>query len=109
MMVALRHSASRAFLDVYIPVLLLLPMQYRWILPAVPDPTFEQFAILPIALIWFLRERTRWRFTVTDFFMFGLAIWSATSEYLNADYKEAQNAGFDLMSTVVLPYALTKA
>ena len=107
--VAVRKSASRAFLDVYIPVLLLLPMTYRWVLPALPDPTFEQSAILPIAAVWFFRERRRWRVTATDFLMFGLAIWSATSEYLNAGYKEAQNAAFDALSTVVLPYALTKA
>jgi hypothetical protein len=107
--VAFRRSASRAFLDVYIPVLLLLPMTYRWIVPALPDPTFQQAAILPVALVWFFRERSKWRFTVTDFLMFGLAIWMGVSEFLNTDYKESQNLMFDMLGDVVLPYALTKA
>lgn len=107
--VAMRHSASRAFLDVYIPALLLLPMTYRWMVPVLPDPTFEQAAILPVAFVWFFRERRRWQFTATDVLMFGLAIWIGLSEYLNAGYKEAQNLMFDMVSTVVLPYALTKA
>lgn len=107
--VALRQSAARAFLDVYIPALLLLPMTYRWVVPVLPDPTFEQAAILPVAFVWFFRERQRWRFTATDFLMFGLAIWIGLSEFLNAGYKEAQNLMFDMVSTVVLPYVLAKA
>ena len=51
--VALRYSPARAFVQVYIPVLLLLPMYYRWVIPALPDPTFEQATILPIAAVFF--------------------------------------------------------
>jgi hypothetical protein len=107
--VAIRRSPARAFLDVYIPVLLLLPMTYRWVLPVVPDPTFEQAAIIPIAVVYFLRRHPRWEFTVTDGLVFGLSVWMVVSEFVNVGHKEAQNILFDTVCTVVLPYVLTKA
>ena len=107
--IALRHSAWRAFLDVYIPVLLLLPMYYRWVIPMLPDPTFEQATILPIAAVFLYRHGRRWRFSFTDFLMLGFAASIGYSEYLNAGYNEAQNLMFDMIASVVLPYMLTKA
>jgi hypothetical protein len=106
--IAFRRSASQAFLDVYLPVLLLLPMYYRWVIPALPDPTFEQAAILPIAAAFFFRECKGWRFSFMDLLVCGLALCIGYSEYLNAGYKEAQNLMFDMVASVVLPYLLTK-
>ncbi|HVW84203.1 MAG TPA: O-antigen ligase family protein [Bryobacteraceae bacterium] len=106
--IALRRSASEAFLNVYLPSLFLLPMYYRWVVPALPDPTFQQAAILPIALVFFFREPRRWRFTTADFFVCGLAICIGFSEFKNTGYKEAQNLMFDMAADVVLPYILMK-
>jgi hypothetical protein len=107
--IAFRRSAAQAFMDVYLPVLLLLPMYYRWIIPALPDPTFEQAAILPIAgAFFFSGGKARWRFSLMDVFIFALALVIAYSEYRNAGYKEAQNLMFDMVASVVLPYVLTK-
>ncbi len=106
--VALRHSPARAFLNVYIPVLLLLPMYYRWVIPVLPDPTFEQATILPIAAVFLWREGKRWRFSWTDLLVISFAGCIAYSEYLNAGYNEAQNLAFDMFASVLLPYILTK-
>jgi hypothetical protein len=105
---AFRYSPEKAFLDVYIPVLLLLPMYYRWVIPALPDPTFEQAAILPIAAAWFARNTRRWKYSSIDVLMCGFALCIGYSEFRNAGYKEAQNLMFDMVASVLLPYFLTK-
>ena len=106
--IAFRYSAARAYFQVYIPVLLLLPMYYRWVLPVLPDPTFEQATILPIALVYLLRHGKEWKVTFTDVLIFGFAGCVGMSEYLNTNYKEAQNLMFDMVASVVFPYMLTK-
>jgi hypothetical protein len=97
-----------AFLLVYLPVLLLLPEYYRWVIPAFPDPTFSQAAILPIAAVFAVRELKRWRFSWNDGLIFAFAACIGFSEYSNAGYKEAQNLLFDMIASVVLPYMLAK-
>lgn len=106
--VAFRHSPARAFVEVYIPVLLLLPMYFRWSLPALPDPTFEQATILPIAAIFLVREGKRWKFSFGDLLIFSFAACNAISEYVNTGYDSAQNLMFDQVASVVLPYILAK-
>jgi hypothetical protein len=106
--VALRRSPQIAFLSVYLPVLLLLPEYYRWIVPGLPDPTFSQSAILPIAGIYVMREARRWRFSVNDFLIGAFALSVGYSELSNAGFKEAQNLMFDMAASVVLPYVLAK-
>jgi hypothetical protein len=106
--VATNQTAWRAYLNVYIPVLLLLPMYYRWVIPMLPDPTFEQATILPIAAVFLYRDGMRWKFSMMDFFMAAFAGCIGTSEYINAGYNEAQNLMFDMIATVVFPYMLTK-
>ncbi len=106
--VALRYSPARAFLQVYIPVLLLLPMYYRWVIPVLPDPTFEQATILPIAAVFLTREGRYWRFSFADVLIVCFALCIGTSEYLNAGYNEAQNLMFDMVASVVFPYMLAK-
>ncbi len=107
--VAFRASAQRALLDVYLPVLALLPEYYRWIAPGLPDPTFSMAAILPIGVAWALRRPREWRFSLTDGLVFGYAFCVAFSELLNEGYENAQNLVFEVLCYVLLPYGLAKA
>jgi hypothetical protein len=106
--IAYRRSPEIAFLNVYLPVLLLLPDYYRWVVPALPDPTFNQATILPIGLLYLSREFRRWKFSLNDFLVLGFAGCIGCSEYLNTGYKEAQNLMFDMFASVVLPYIVAK-
>ena len=106
--VAWQQSVWRAFVNIYIPVLLLLPMYYRWVIPMLPDPTFEQATIVPIAAVFFLRDWRSWMFSFTDFLVLGFAGCIGYSEFINAGYDEAQNLMFDMIASFVLPYILTK-
>lgn len=107
--VAMRRGAAAAFLDVYLPVLLLCPDYFRWIAPGLPDPTMSEAAILPIAGWYLLRERDHWRWTSLDGLVFGFAFLKALTEYNAKSYAEAQNLMFDVLGTVVFPYMLAKA
>src|SRR5262245_46831089 len=89
--VAFGRSPELAFLNVYTPVLLLLPDYYRWRAPGLPDPSFNQAAILPVAIAAIARYGSRWRFTFTDVLVFGFALCIGYSELLNAGFNEAQN------------------
>ena len=106
--VAFSKSPQRAFLDIYIPVLLCLPDYYRWIVPALPDPSFSHGAVLPIALAFVVKGKSKWRFSLGDFLVLGYAYTVGYSEYLTTGYNEAQNLMFDMFCLVLLPYVLTK-
>ena len=105
---AFRKSAQAAFLNAYLPALILLPDYYYWNAPGLPDPSFVEAAIIPVAIAFFLRDAARWRFSATDVLVSAFAFCVGYSEYLNAGYKEAQNLLFDCVSGVFLPYVLAK-
>ena len=107
--VSLRRSPAVAFLNIYLPVLLLCPDYYHCkIVQGLPELSFTHAAILPIAAVMLIR-RFQWRWSPADFLVFGFAFWLGFSEYLNAGYKEAQNLMFDMATSVILPYVCTKA
>jgi hypothetical protein len=106
--VAFRRSPQEAFLDVYLPVLLLLPDSYHWIAPGLPDPTFSQATILPIFAAWLSRPRAPWRFSVCDVAVLAFAVVQGISEFQNTNYKESQNLMFTMFASVIIPYVLAK-
>lgn len=103
-----RYSIFHGFLNVYLPVLLLMPDYFRWDLPGIPDPTFSEAAILPVAGVFLFRYMSRWRFSLMDGVVILLTGTMAVSEYVNNGYKDAQNFGFNLLAMCVLPYMLAK-
>lgn len=106
--VALTRSPQQAFLDVYLPVLILMSDYYRWMAPGLPDPSFSQSAILPIGILFLVREAAKWKLSIADVLVLGFAFCIGYSESLNAGYSEAQNLMFDMLSWVILPYILGK-
>ena len=107
LLVAVRRGPAVAFLNVYLPVLLLLPDYFRWVAPGLPDPTMNEAAILPIAAMFFLRGRD-WRFSTGDLIVAAFAYIAAYSEYRAKGYNDAQNFVFDVLGTMLLPYILAK-
>lgn len=104
----LRTSYQQAFLSIYLGTLLLLPSWPRWILAGLPDPTFNEAVILPIAAVYCLKEIRNWRFSVMDALVAALLLVMAISEFLNTGYNEAQNLMFDRVAAGLLPYMLAK-
>lgn len=105
---AIRKGPERAFLDVYLFVLLCLPSYYRWKAPGLPDPNFQQAAIFPIFALATLKLLRTWRFTATDALVGAFAFACAYSEYRAAGYAEAQNLVAEVVLSVIMPYMLAK-
>ena len=61
--VAARRSAATAFLSVYLPALVLLPDYYYWNAPGLPDPSFVEAAVVPLAAFVLAKEAASWRWS----------------------------------------------
>ncbi len=103
-----RKSCYRAYIDVYLFSVFLLPGWCRWPVPGAPDPTFHEAAILPIAGYYILKSPKTWRLSIGDVLIFLFALQMGWSEYTNAGYNEAQNLLFDVIAAGLFPYMLAK-
>lgn len=107
--VGIKKGFPKAFIDIYLFAILLLPDYFTTkIIPGVPPLSFNQAAILPCILLFIMFNDRKWRFSFTDFLVFGYVTAITYSEYVNINYKEAQNLGFIMLTTVLFPYVLTK-
>ncbi|MDM8557429.1 O-antigen ligase family protein [Candidatus Parabeggiatoa sp. HSG14] len=106
---AFTHSPHKAFLNVYVPTLLLFPPYYQWKPPFIPDPNFYEAAVIPIILAFLVRGMPGWKFTLTDVFVLGFTFFISTSEYINYGYKDAQNLMARMLLSVICPYVLAKS
>jgi hypothetical protein len=104
----MRKPLGQAYLDIYLPALLLLPGWCRFVVPGVPDPTFQEAAILPILGVFLLRTAGKWRFSFMDLLVVAYSLLIGFSEYRNAGYGDAQNLMFDMVASGVAPYLLAK-
>jgi hypothetical protein len=102
--VAMQRSPERAFLSVYLPVLLLVPEYYRWSVPLLPKMTPSHSAIVAIIVVALIRKKLKWHLSVTDVLVMALVAGISASEYTNTGYKEAQNLTFDMLSWILFPY-----
>lgn len=93
---------------VYLPVLLLLPDTYHAVTPGLPDPSFNQAALLPIFAVAIWRYGPQWRPSITDTMVFGFTCTVAYSEYLAAGYAEAQNLIFTMLTGALAPYLVAR-
>ncbi|WP_297573650.1 O-antigen ligase [uncultured Deefgea sp.] len=99
-----QQGTQYALIRGYLPILLLLPDCYRAMTPGLPDPSFNQAAILPIFVVAMISQYKNWRPSITDGLVFGFAFCVAYSEYTNAGYAEAQNLMFAMLTSVLAPY-----
>jgi len=99
-------SYKHAFLYVYLPILICLPSWTRWNIDGLPDPTFQQAALLPIAAVSFFRGKHH--LAGADYLVIGFVAVTGLSEYLNSGYSNAQNLMFDMIFSGLVPYLLCK-
>ena len=106
--VALRHGPGRALLVVYLPVLLLIPDGFRAITPGLPDPNFNQAAIIPIVAVALLRYGRSWQPVPMDALIVLFAAWVGYSDYAGRGYDDAQNLMFSMLFSVLAPYFVAR-
>ncbi len=103
-----RGNTQTAFLDVYLPTVLLLPLYYYWKVPMLPPIDFGEAVLLPLGLAMILRDLQRWKFTLSDLWVLLFVITSFVTDYVT-DHNTA--ATFDLFSniaSVIIPYMAGK-
>lgn len=106
--VGVRHGPGRALLAVYLPTLLLLPDGLRAITPGLPDPNFNQAAIIPIFVLTVLRYGSRWQPAPMDLVIVLFGVWVGLSDYLGRGYADAQNLMFAMLFSVIAPYFVAR-
>jgi hypothetical protein len=100
------QGPEAAFLNVYLPMLLLLPDQCR--MPLSGQFNFSEAAIIPIAATYLLKYGRYWRWSFTDLLVLAFVSMISIGEYQNADYVVAQNLTLRMLVSVVMPYIVAK-
>ncbi|MDX1670455.1 MAG: hypothetical protein R3194_13620, partial [Limnobacter sp.] len=103
-----KWGVKDTLIKVYLPVLLLLPDTYHAITPGLPDPSFNQAAMIPLVAFAFLKYGRNWRPSVTDLLMLSFAAVVFYSEFRAAGYSEAQNLLFVMLFGVISPYFVAR-
>ena len=107
--VAQNQSLSKAFIWVYIPILLLLPDYYWAITPGLPDPTFNQAASVALFAAFLKQGSPGYRFSYTDLAVGFYAFAVSFSAFLASGYADAQNLMFAELTSVLFPYLFAKS
>jgi O-antigen ligase/polysaccharide polymerase Wzy-like membrane protein len=101
-----RRGPESAFLNVYLPALLLLPDDCR--MPFSGQFNFNESAIIPIAAFCLFKYSRYWKWSFTDLLVLSFVLLVSTAEFLNTDFAIAQNLTIRLLVTIVMPYAVAK-
>ncbi len=94
----LRAGTRRAFLSVYLPVLLFLPAMFTVRLPHLPPLTFEDTTLLSLGIGMVLMDLSRWRFSRMDCWV---ALFIFTSAYCER-IPWGTNGAFMVLITAIL-------
>lgn len=103
-----QHGPGAALVRVYLPALLLVPDGLRAITPGLPDPNFNQAAILPVLVLTLQRHARHWRIAFMDVLVIAFATTVGYSDYLARGYADAQNLMFNMVASVVAPYLVAR-
>lgn len=104
----LNWGVPKTLVRVYLPVLLLLPDTYHAITPGLPDPSFNQAAMIPLAAMAFMLYGKNWKPSINDLMMICFAGTVFYSEFRAAGYSEAQNLLFVMLFGVISPYFVAR-
>ena len=101
-----QRGLQSAFLDVWLPIFLLIPVAFRVDIPGLPDPNFMQAAILPI-LYGVMRQRAiQWRLGPMEVLVILYALMRVWADFLSRGYSDAQNYAFYMLASIIGPYLL---
>ena len=103
----IRRGPESAFLDVYLPVLLLVPQHYVW--PISGQFSSADTAILPIAAFLLFRPKREWQWSTIDLLVVAYTAITVVAEGMNKGYKlGSQNLALQELCSILLPYFVAK-
>lgn len=103
-----RFSPGKAFVWLYVPVLLIVPDAFHAITPGLPDPSTNMAVMIPIFLATVVAYGRFWKPSVSDLLVLAIAGVMSYSEYTAAGYSEAQNLLFGTIFQIVAPYMVAR-
>ena len=103
----LRRGPEHAFLDVFLPTLMLVT-EHSWAISG--QLTFTDLAIAPIALFLLFRRERKWQWTSIDFLVIAYAAITVIAEGMNKGYKLGfQNLLVQQTFSILMPYFAAKS
>src|SRR5271163_3993536 len=106
LIVCIRRGPESAFLNVYLPALLLLPDGCRMAFSG--QLNFAESAIISIFIYYLWTEGRHWEWTFTDCLVLTFVSLVSIAEYMNADFSVAKNMAFRTSTVVLMPYVVAK-
>ncbi len=103
-----RDSVQKAFLNVYLPVFMLLPAYYYWKVASLPPFGPMEAVLIPLGVAMLATQMPRWKFSFMDLWI-GLFAFSAY--YADAANGLGTAATFELFNAIalaVVPYMAGK-
>jgi hypothetical protein len=107
-------TPEKAFLNVYISVLILTPQIFSAKIPGLPELNFGQITVIPIFLVALIiaivvKEKiNNFYVGILDLLILGYVICQMISEYLNWSGREATNVLAEQLCNTLAPYLLAR-
>lgn len=102
------RSPAWVFRYVVLPTLLLLPLFYEWKVALLPPVDFSDVVLLPLGIAMAIRCRSRWRFSIFDFFIVLFAVAQCAGDRLLGHSTTSIFEFFDALCKSVVPYTAGK-
>jgi hypothetical protein len=103
-----RDSTTKAFLNIYLPVFLFLPVYYFWKVASLPPITFAEAALLPLGLAIAFKDLRLWRPAFMDLSLALFVFSSCYADYLADRHTAFIFVLFSTLVTAVIPYMIGK-
>lgn len=106
--VLLRGKTQDALLNVFLPVLLLIPVDYFLTIRPIPPINMVIGVLLPLGAAMILRDLPRWRFSRTDAWILLFFFTKGYTEYKTGQTTAAILSYFTVLVTGLIPYMAGK-
>jgi hypothetical protein len=104
----LATSPQRTFLNVYLPVFMLLPTYYFWKVATLPPVDFSEAVLIPLGIAMLFVDGRRWHFTRSDLWMVLFLFSSWYADHIALKESVATFELFASLSTALVPYMAGK-
>lgn len=105
---SLIFSPKKAFYNIYLPSLLLIPSEMTADFLGFPNFNFQQAAILPIGFSFFVNSIYNYRFSFFDAAVLFYAFWNILSESVAGPRANFNYEVIFQTTSVILPYMIAK-
>lgn len=103
-----RTSPQKAFMNVYLPVFLLLPTYYLWKTAALPPIGFAEATLLPLGIGMIFKDVAHWRIGRSDLWMILFIVSSCYADRAAGNNSVSTFELFTCICTAGIPYMAGK-